>query len=915
MTEIDNPLDNEQRLTDQYDTREEPSFVTQELNMNAINAARLARSVPRVPATPERALRQITANGAVIVTDGTRWALRLREAERAMVIAQNQQLRYTSRFGQSRQLPESGILTVEDVLQVIVGWNSARDAWQLGLVLSPVRAAGRDSSWCNVSSWTGNTERNQRRARAAGAALAQVLDVSFRMLERAADDEPTGRRRTSVITDRNMLSVDDAEAMDDAASAVTPPGESNETVIISTSPEMLIIQQQHEREDEMRARAELDWLDDGDDGDAGVVGVVGDPDSRVTMPEPVAADTDAEVVIIDEKHFAEPDFEATRPIVSGYDVPDEEERAYRDSNSGVPEDSSSIPVIRGYRDESLQSKTASFDVPPEPDLSGYEVPTEQHTGLYGSNVASGYDAVSDDDAVTGQSAGPDLSGYDVPAVSGSFGYRAADLATGGAGYADPADPAEAMYVDNPKGIDTADGDSDVSSSYNAEPGYGSSSYGAGSGYDVTDDDLVSDEPAPIIDDIYSDEPAVRRYSVREMAEQADTVYDEAVYDEAVYDEAVYDEAAAMTTGASAADNTDDADYPAESDSVSFIGPDGRIQPAERIEVDYSTMATGVNSATVAAATIGAAAIGAADDSTLNDVYLPSPDSDYVLTGSEPLLPDPIDSVVDAQPNIAATGSPSGAEPVVLNRPSGARTAPRATSSATAMDALAPLPINLGNWQLRLGKENEGDVVLVHSAQWRGQQLRKILWYSFWTVVYIVVSGLTIRSALALPISGTLIPRPDLLPYIGLAIAVILIIYVLYLIWQAFIAAPSFHIDRIDNTISAMRGRRRNWTLSGTQIQSVYVSEVVAKGDSTTEYGELNLHLMDGKFRYIIQQGEPLEFVRQPDIALPVKDVIIEIDATIVHTPMQQAAVWLSSTLGQHPVWYDRRVKKLIPFIG
>ena len=118
----------------------------------------------------------------------------------------------------------------------------------------------------------------------------------------------------------------------------------------------------------------------------------------------------------------------------------------------------------------------------------------------------------------------------------------------------------------------------------------------------------------------------------------------------------------------------------------------------------------------------------------------------------------------------------------------------------------------------------------------------------------------------------------------------------------------------ERTISAWRGEQQLWKVNAGRVQSVYASEVVKKRGRrpTVFHGEINLHLLDGSFMPILIDHEKIV-----DGLLPGSDPQAEkgradgvnvLEPAEVTTALQAAATHIAVSLGELPVWYDRRMR-------
>lgn len=248
--------------------------------------------------------------------------------------------------------------------------------------------------------------------------------------------------------------------------------------------------------------------------------------------------------------------------------------------------------------------------------------------------------------------------------------------------------------------------------------------------------------------------------------------------------------------------------------------------------------------------------------------------------------------------------------------------PKEPQPAPPPPPLPDLPISSGLWTLEPVKMGEtskkgtpvqpGQLVLVRSGQWMRQKLMRALWYLFWLIVYVILSVATLTSEIALPNAGTLLPNPEILPYLGLATAVLLGLLVLGNIIHALIAIKTIVIDPTSRSISAYAGKSRKWQQSVPDIQSIYVSEMVKKksNDPTVEHGEINLHLGGGKFFHVMQQGQADTNDTAPRTANKPRrqaDAIMPLTRDMLHSHLQSIGLHIAEAL-HAPCWYDMRIK-------
>ena len=226
--------------------------------------------------------------------------------------------------------------------------------------------------------------------------------------------------------------------------------------------------------------------------------------------------------------------------------------------------------------------------------------------------------------------------------------------------------------------------------------------------------------------------------------------------------------------------------------------------------------------------------------------------------------------------------------------------------------LPPLPLALGNWMMVGEGTYEGvtvqprQVAFVRTRIWRNAALRSVVMKFVWAALYAGVSILTLTSAINLPNAGTLIP-PQWLPYIGLVIAVGMVLYGIYQ-WVKFRNA----VRIITADSAALNGHNPAgvaWTVFNADVRSVYISEILKSTNSTaTSHGELNVHLGGGKFHHILEQEVSLihDTDSDKDKREPLSaDAVELLTRNLYFTDMQAAALYVAEAMNQ-PVWSDIR---------
>jgi hypothetical protein len=196
-----------------------------------------------------------------------------------------------------------------------------------------------------------------------------------------------------------------------------------------------------------------------------------------------------------------------------------------------------------------------------------------------------------------------------------------------------------------------------------------------------------------------------------------------------------------------------------------------------------------------------------------------------------------------------------------------------------------------------------------SSSWTTSKIVRIVWYGFWVAVYVLLSVTTLNTDLALPNAGTMLPNPQLLPYLGLGAAVVLTLMILYTLFELLTHANRIVIDPQRRVVEALRGSRPRWTLSTDDVQSIYVTQVVSKRGKkrTVFHGEMNLHLGGGAFKRLLQQTEQEEFT-VPEDEPSAQEGITPLTRDAAVTNLQIGGLYVAEALGRLPSWYDQRVR-------
>ena len=227
--------------------------------------------------------------------------------------------------------------------------------------------------------------------------------------------------------------------------------------------------------------------------------------------------------------------------------------------------------------------------------------------------------------------------------------------------------------------------------------------------------------------------------------------------------------------------------------------------------------------------------------------------------------------------------------------------------------LPDLPISFGLWSIQhADNTDKARLLLVRSEKWMRRKVGRIAWYAFWSVVYLALSIATLTAPIALPNAGTLLPDPQWLPYLGIGTFFFLWGLIFYQIWLIIRKPDRIIIDGTLGRILGFKGKEKRWDVDAQDIQSVYISEIIKRREKSpaTEYGELNLHLGNGNYRFVITQhdAEDNDTTPQPDEKNIVNgEGIYDLNRATYRTNLQAAGVMIAEAL-ERPAWLDLRVK-------
>ncbi len=224
--------------------------------------------------------------------------------------------------------------------------------------------------------------------------------------------------------------------------------------------------------------------------------------------------------------------------------------------------------------------------------------------------------------------------------------------------------------------------------------------------------------------------------------------------------------------------------------------------------------------------------------------------------------------------------------------------PRAVQ-LTPPPPLPELPLAFDLWTLKRADANR--IEFRRAASWARSQLIRVLWYTFWVVVYIVLAATTLLNGIALP-------SPEFLPYLGLVAALVLVGMIGYLLGQLILAPNRIVVDAGSGNVVALRGSRPRWRINREQVHSVYVSHVVSKKGKRRRihHGELNLFLNEGDFRFIVEQDQPhANEVPVEMLDVDTTDAVVPLRQSEARSDLQAAALYIAQALNV-PCMYDQR---------
>lgn len=215
--------------------------------------------------------------------------------------------------------------------------------------------------------------------------------------------------------------------------------------------------------------------------------------------------------------------------------------------------------------------------------------------------------------------------------------------------------------------------------------------------------------------------------------------------------------------------------------------------------------------------------------------------------------------------------------------------------------LPGLPLKLDEWTLTQAAPDT--LEFKRSGAWTRGKWMRVFWYLLFTIIYLVLSITTLQARIALP-------KPEFLPYLGLASAAILFLLMIATVLRIG-RTPNRIVVQSGRGVTALRGNGQRWQVSPAEIDGVYASQVVSRklkrDKRTIYYGELSVLRNDGKFRFLLENSQ----VEEKPVAVaedtPAEEGVTPLSSNEVESNMQAAAAHMARVLNV-AAWYDQRLK-------
>ena len=226
------------------------------------------------------------------------------------------------------------------------------------------------------------------------------------------------------------------------------------------------------------------------------------------------------------------------------------------------------------------------------------------------------------------------------------------------------------------------------------------------------------------------------------------------------------------------------------------------------------------------------------------------------------------------------------------------------------EPLPSTPLSFGIWNFdAIDKSSDGEAtryLFQRKRQWQWRKIRRIVWYSLWCVVFLLVAIGTLSLPIDLPNTGTLV-NPEWLPYMGIISAAILATIVIMTIYELISTPTKLLLNRNEQSVSSWVRDKEDWKIRADAVQAVVVSEVLSKRNRRLpiSHGEINLQLHDDRYHHVLSLETAEDFDKQE---LLFEEKTTNLTTKTVSTPLQIAALYIARNLGDVPVYYDVRTR-------
>lgn len=223
--------------------------------------------------------------------------------------------------------------------------------------------------------------------------------------------------------------------------------------------------------------------------------------------------------------------------------------------------------------------------------------------------------------------------------------------------------------------------------------------------------------------------------------------------------------------------------------------------------------------------------------------------------------------------------------------------------AAPVPPLPALPITFGDWEV---ESYDGGLRFNRLGSWARVRYGRIFWHTVWALAFTVVSVLSLTVELGLPSAGTLLPLPQLLPYMALGVVAILVALIARNVLELRDTPDRLVVSASGGSVTGYRGGQQRWEVPAQGAQGVYVTEVAQRSGTRRliQHVEVNLWQADESFAHLLTSEAEYEVAVPKDKRA--EDEIVPLSEANCHTPAQAAALYLSKTLGGVACYYDPR---------